>query len=91
MTDEDDYRRVEERGAKLYARWQNEHPDASREIEELKEQDTTNEDLDAWRTKYPEAVAGWGLLAFYSRDVVRKMRMTEPGWEPPPEWDSLPL
>lgn len=86
MTEEDDYRRVEKRGAALYERWKNEHPEAAHEIAQA-QTNSSVETLDAWRAKYPEAVAGYARIGFYSRDCVRKMRMTVPGWEPPSEWD----
>jgi|GEM_PF-6782835 len=82
MSDEDDYKRLEEKGAELFRRWRNEHPAAARELEEMRG-GTRVEDLDAWRERYPDAVAEYTRAAIYSRDCVRKMRMAVPGWEPP--------
>jgi hypothetical protein len=86
MSDENDYRRIEKQGAELFQRWQNQHPEAAREMAEMRD-GRRAEDLDAWRAKYPEAVAGYGRAVLYSRDCVRKMRMTVPGWEPPQPTD----
>ncbi len=82
MSDEDDYRRLEAKGAELIRRWRTEHPDAAREMDEMREGKRV-EDLDAWRARYPEAVADFGRALIFGRDCVRKMRMTVPGWEPP--------
>lgn len=82
MSDEDDYRRLEARGAELFQRWRSEHPEAARDWAAIRDH-ATAEDLDAWRVSYPEAVAGIGRTMLYSRDCVRKMRMTVPSWEPP--------
>jgi hypothetical protein len=82
MTDEDDYQRLEQRGAELLRQWKAEHPKAAREMTEMRD-GTRVEDLDAWRARYPEAVAGFARAAIFGRECVRKMRMTVPGWEPP--------
>lgn len=82
MSDEDDYRRLEQKGAELVGRWRHDHPEAAREMDETRDGRRV-EDLDAWRARYPEAVAGFAQAAIYGRDCVRKMRMSVPGWESP--------
>jgi predicted membrane chloride channel (bestrophin family) len=39
--------------------------------------------MTGWRQRYPEAAEAWGHMVLSSPDVVRKMRMTDPDWEPP--------
>lgn len=82
MSKEDDYRRLEERRVELMRRWRIEHPEAALEMAEMRD-GVRVEDLDAWRARYPEAVADFARAAIFERDTVSKMRMAEPGWEPP--------
>jgi len=46
VTDEDDYRRLEKKGAELFQRWCDEHSEAAREKDEMRGR-ATAEDLDA--------------------------------------------
>ncbi len=51
----------------------------------LEKHDFTPADLEAWERAHPEAAAEHVAPTLNSEDVMRKMRMSSPTWEPP-EW-----
>ena len=78
-------RRRVEAGRRAVARWQAKHPQAARDLASIEKQDFTPADLEAWEREHPEAAAERHALTLYSEEVMRKMRMSSPTWEPP-EW-----
>jgi hypothetical protein len=64
------------------AEWAAEFPEAARALARLASA-ADPEAMNEWRQKYPDASKAWGRMVLSSPDVVRKMRMTDPDWEPP--------
>lgn len=79
------HRRRIEAGRRAVDRWRAKYPDAARDLASIEEHELTGADLEAWERKHPEAAAEHVGLTLYSEEVMRKMRMSSPTWEPP-EW-----
>jgi hypothetical protein len=81
----DELQRWHELAAAARSHWEVRYPSAARELNTIERRDgfVAREDLEELRGRYPEAVADYVGLALYSPDVIRKIRMTEPNWEPP--------
>jgi hypothetical protein len=67
------------------ADWAARFPEAARALARLASA-ADPEAMNEWRHRYPDASKAWGRMVLSSPDVVRKMRMTEPDWEPPDRW-----
>ncbi len=87
MKDAEDSARLRRRRAAGAAleRWSAKYPAAARDLERMKQSDYTSADIEAWERKHPDAAAEHLALTLYSREVMRKMRLSSPAWEPP-EW-----
>jgi hypothetical protein len=68
---------------RAYEHWQASYPQAADELQRLRGNEAPREALNAWRLRHPAAAKMHFRLILYSDEVVRKMRMTEPTWEPP--------
>jgi hypothetical protein len=64
------------------AEWAAEFPEAARALAKLAIA-ADPEAMNEWRQRYPDAAKAWGRMVLSSPDVVRKMRMSDPEWEPP--------
>lgn len=68
---------------RAYEYWRTSYPEAVEELERIQACGADPQDVQAWRREHPEAAQMFGRIILNSEDVVRKMRMTEPTWEPP--------
>ena len=82
MSDEETERARVAKAKTAHEEWSAKFPEVSRALRDLGPSPTPNA-LAEWERKYPAAVPGQVRLTLYSSEVLRKMRLHDPTWEPP--------
>lgn len=83
MSAADDPDTLQAKARQAYEHWKASYPKAVDELEQIQVRGAVPDELQAWKRDHPDAARMFGQVILNSEDVVRKMRMTDPAWEPP--------